>query len=329
MIITQTPLRISFLGGGTDLPDFYRAHGGAVLNSAIDKYVYCIVKERFDDDIYVNYSEKEIVKRPDDLKHELVREAMKIVGIEKSIEISFLSDIPAAGSGLGSSSSVTVGVLNALHQYVGQAVPAKQLAEEAMEIEITRLKKPMGPQEIYIAAFGGVRLLTFNYENGLDLIEAQRVKMTPEALDDLDNSLMLFYTGVTRKSEVVLKEQKANIPDRAETLKKMARQAWDLKPILEAGRIKELGELLHEGWELKKKLASNISNPQIEDWYLDAREAGALGGKIAGAGAGGFMLLYVPSDKRIKVRKALSELKEMPFHLEPDGSKVIFNYRRR
>ncbi len=325
MIISQTPLRISFLGGGTDFPDFYREYGGCVLSTAIDKYVYCIVKERFDKQIYVNYSVKEIVDRVEDLKHELVREAMKKVGIKEGIEISFLSDVPASGSGLGSSSTVTVGVLNALYQHMGQAVDAIRLAREACEIEIDLLGKPIGVQDQYIAAFGGVRFIEFRKDGE---IVPETLNLSEEQLDDLKSYMMVFFTGRTRQATSILSEQKRNIDRKNSILQEMAQQARAGRRLILQGRISELGKLLDEGWKLKKQLASKITDEEIDKYYRSAKRAGAIGGKISGAGGGGFLTLFVPTSKRETVRKALSGLREMPVGLSRDGSKVIFNIRK-
>jgi D-glycero-alpha-D-manno-heptose-7-phosphate kinase len=325
VIITQTPLRISFLGGATDFPGFFMKHPGAVVSTAIDKYLYCIVKQRFDDQIYVNYSKKEIVDHIDELDHELVREAMKLSGVTKGIEISFLADIPSAGSGLGSSSSVTVGVLNALYHYRGYTPPAEQLAREACKIEIDICGKPIGIQDQYIAAYGGLRFFEFFWDGRLTNLP---LKVNGQILDDLDNSLMLFFTGITRKSSTVLSEQKKKTQKNDPILVKMADQARLAKKLLEKGKINDLGRLLHQGWELKKTLASKITDPEIDKLYKKALKAGAIGGKISGAGGGGFFTLIVPSHRRESVRRALKDLQEMPFHLERDGSKVIFNVRR-
>ena len=325
MIITQTPLRVSFAGGGTDFRAFFEKHGGCVVSSAIDKFVYCIVKERFDDKIYVSYSKKEIVDSVDQLEHELVREAMRKVGVTKAVEISFLSDIPAEGSGLGSSSSVTVGVLNALYHLVDETPTTEQLAREACEIEIEILKKPIGVQDQYIAAYGGLRC--FQFGPGPD-IKVNAVKMSRAVLEDMDNMLMLFYTGRTRSAATILSEQKSNIGGKLDVLRAMARQAQEARQIIETGDVQGLGRLLHQGWEAKRKLAQSISNNEMDKIYERAVKAGALGGKISGAGGGGFFLLCVPSDKRQAVRQALSNLREMPFRLERGGSRVVFNMQR-
>jgi D-glycero-alpha-D-manno-heptose-7-phosphate kinase len=325
MIITQTPLRVSFAGGGTDFRDFFEKHGGCVVSSAIDKFVYCIVKERFDDKIYVNYSKKEIVDSVDQLEHELVREAMHKVGVTKAVEVSFLSDIPAEGAGLGSSSSVTVGVLNALYHLVGETPTAERLAREACEIEIDILGKPIGVQDQYIAAYGGLRY--FQFGPGRD-IKVTAVKMSRTVLEDMDNMLMLFYTGKTRRAATILSEQKSNIAQKLDVLREMTRQAQEVRQVIEAGDVQGLGRLLHQGWEAKRKLAHSISNSEMDEIYERAVKAGALGGKISGAGGGGFFLLCVPSDKRQAVRCALSNLRETPFRLERGGSRVVFNMQR-
>lgn len=326
MIITQTPLRISFAGGGTDFREFFEKHGGGVVSSAIDKYIYTIVKKRFDDRIYINYSKKEIVDSIDEIEHELVREAMRKTGVTSGVEISFLADIPSTGAGLGSSSSVTVGILNALYHYQGVTVPAEKLAEEACEIEIDICGKPIGVQDQYIAAFGGLRFFDFRKDGAVIPI---KLNANDSLREDLDAHLMLFFTGRTRKSETILSEQKENISEREKILCQMANQARRLKESLEAGDYYAVGRVMREGWEHKKKLASKVSNPELDSIYERATESGALGGKISGAGGGGFLLLFVAPDKRQAVREALSDLQEMPFRLERDGSKVIFNTGQR
>lgn len=325
MIITQTPLRISLAGGGTDFAGFYAVEEGCVLSTAIDKYIYVIVKERFDDLIYVNYSRKEIVERIDDLKHELVREAMRTTGVLDGVEITTLADIPSEGSGLGSSSSLTVGLLNALYAYQGNPRPAEQLAEEACRIEIEVLGKPIGKQDQYIAAYGNLRLFTFRRDGSIDCAALD----LPDAVKRrLNASLLLFYTARTRRSEEILTEQRAAIGDRMAVLRTMKAQALEAREYLVQGRLDEVGHLLDRAWQLKKSLASRISDPEIDAMYAAGRQAGALGGKICGAGGGGFLLLYSPAERQEEIRQALVGYREMPFALERDGSKVIFNVRR-
>jgi D-glycero-alpha-D-manno-heptose-7-phosphate kinase len=326
MIITQTPLRVSFAGGGTDFAAFYEREEGCVISSAIDKYIYVIIKERFDRKIRIGYSRTEMVDHLDEIEHELVRECLRRTGVGPGVEIATMADIPSEGSGLGSSSSVTVGLLNALYAYNGELRTAEDLAREACEIEIEILGKPIGKQDQYIAAFGGLRLFHFRPDGAvrvdlLDVDEAKRRRMS--------ESLMLFFTGMTRSANEILCEQRHNIPGRFEILRKMKEQALDVRDCLSNGaNLNRLGRLLDKGWELKRQLASRISNYTIDDVYEIAIDNGAVGGKISGAGGGGFLLLCCPPDRQHQVRAALAHLKELPFSLERDGTKVIFNVRR-
>ena len=287
--------------------------------------MYCIVKERFDDKIYVNWSKKEIVESVDQIEHELVREAMRKVGVTKGIEISFLSDIPAEGSGLGSSSSVTVGVLNALYHYVDATPTTEQLARDACAIEIEILGKPIGVQDQYIAAYGGLRCFEFGPGSGVKVVP---IRTTRTALEDLDNMLMLFYTGRTRQASSILSQQKSSVGRNIEVLQRMKQQAHQVRQSIEAGDIDSLGTILHQGWEAKRKLAQGVSSGELDEIYERAVKAGALGGKISGAGGGGFFLLCVTSDKRQAVRQALANMREMPFRLERGGSRIVLNMQR-
>jgi D-glycero-alpha-D-manno-heptose-7-phosphate kinase len=325
VIITQTPLRISFAGGGTDFKGFYERETGAVVSTAIDKYIYVIVKERFDDLIRVGYTRTEMVESVSDIQHELVREAMRMVGIDKGIEVSTMADIPSEGSGLGSSSTVTVGLLNALHAYKGNAVTAETLARQACEIEIGVLGKPIGKQDQYIAAYGGLRHFRF-YAN--DEVEVNSIELDEGSRQRLCESLLLFWTGTSRKSSDVLTEQRSNIRNKMPLLVEMRDQADELARLLKIGAIASLGQTLREGWMRKRQLASGISNPQIDELFDLAMSAGALGGKVTGAGGGGFFLVCTPPENRAAVRKKLGHLRELPINLSRDGSKVIFNVRR-
>lgn len=326
MIISQTPLRISFVGGGTDLEDFWKHTEGKVLSSTIDKYVYVIVKERFDDLIYINYSIKEIVHNIDEIQHELVREAMKKTGMTGGVEITTLADIPSEGSGLGSSSSITVGLLNAFHQYMGDQVTAEQLAQEACEIEINILGKPIGKQDQYIAAYGGIREITFHTDGS---VTTEKVNINNSDYRVFGSNVLLFYTNLTRKSSTILSEQKKNMIDKMNILAKMRDQVPELRKVLESrSDMDKAGIILNEAWLLKKQLSHKISKPFIDEMYDKALKVGALGGKISGAGGGGFLMLYVPREKQNSVRKALKDFRELPFMLEPDGSKIIFNIKR-
>lgn len=325
MIIVQTPLRISFFGGGTDFRAFFMQEGGCVLSSAIDKYIFLTIKERFDSKLRIGYTHTEMVDEVDQIRHELIRESLRVTGIGRGIEITTMGDIPSEGSGLGSSSTVTVGALHAMYAYLGEIVPAERLAREACEIEIERLKRPIGVQDQYIAAYGGFRFFEF-LSNGQ--VQAEKVKLSTEAERALNNNFMLFFTGISRNSSSILKEQVNNLSDRLNELREIKQMAHEARCAIELGNFDELGVLLHQSWELKKRLAGTISNGQINEMYEAARSAGAIGGKIAGAGGGGFLLLYVPFEFQNKVRTALNGLQELPFRLEADGTKVIFNYRR-
>jgi D-glycero-alpha-D-manno-heptose-7-phosphate kinase len=325
MIITQTPLRIGILGGGTDLPDYYREHGGRVLNTAIDKYVYVIVKERFDDEIYVNYSRKEIVSRVDDLEHELVREAMQLTGVSRGVEITTLADIPSAGSGLGSSSAVTVGLLHALFVYQGYQVPAEELAESACRIEIERCGKPIGKQDQYIAAFGGIRDIHFGPG---DAVVAEEIGLSTADRRALQHQMMLFYTGITRSADVILAEQRASVEASLPQLDLLRDLAGFAVERLRCGDVDAIGPAVRESWEAKRKLATGISNEALDSVVTQALDAGASGVKLTGAGGGGFFLVVCPTDRQRAVREALSGMRELPIKLDRFGSRVVLNVQR-
>lgn len=325
MIIVQTPLRISFFGGGTDFPSYFQSEGGCVLTTSIDKYIFVTVKSRFDDMLRVGYTKTEMVNHLDELQHELICEALRKTGIRKGVEITTMGDIPSEGSGLGSSSTVTVGVLHAMYSYLGDLVSADQLAREACDIEINILGKPVGIQDQYIAAYGGLRFMEFTQNNEVII---SKIEIDEAVTRRLNENTMLFFTGITRQSRTILKEQKDNIRQRSSVLDEMKQIAYIARNQLQAGNIDGFGELLHESWMLKKQLARRVSNGAIDEMYAAAKGAGALGGKVAGAGGGGFLILYCPHEKQEAVREALCQLQELPFKLEKDGSKVIFNYQR-
>jgi D-glycero-alpha-D-manno-heptose-7-phosphate kinase len=324
VIISRTPLRISFVGGGSDLPAFYRHEPGAVVSTAIDKYIYITVNPKFDKQIRASYSRTEIVKTVDELYHELIREALKEVGIAGGIEITSISDIPSQGTGLGSSSTYTVGVLNALYAYLGIYAGAERLAREACEIEIERCKRILGKQDQYITAYGGFRFIQFNPDESvfIDPIICQ-----PKTRHALASGLLLFYTGKTRSSGEILEKQSANTatdPEKKALLREMAALAHQLRQSLQEDDLLTFGETLHAGWEAKRCLVSGISTPQIDDWYERARKSGAIGGKILGAGGGGFLLLYAPPERHEAICRALPELRPIPFRFEQQGSKIIY-----
>jgi len=325
MIITQTPLRIGLLGGGTDLPGYYIEHGGRVLNCALDKYVYVIVKQRFDNDIYVNYSRKEIVSKVDDLEHELVREAMRMTGVTSGVEITTLADIPSAGSGLGSSSSVTVGLLNALFAYRGKQVAAEELAERACAIEIEICGKPIGKQDQYIAALGGIRDIRFGPG---DQVVAQEVELAPVERRALQQQIMLFYTGITRRADPILAEQSANVASARPQFDLLRDLAGFAVERLRSGDIEAIGPALRDSWEAKRKLASGVSNDRIDHAVTRALNAGAAGAKLTGAGGGGFLLVICPVERQRAVRESLSDMQELPVKLDRLGSRVVLNMVR-
>jgi D-glycero-alpha-D-manno-heptose-7-phosphate kinase len=325
MIITQTPLRIGLLGGGTDLPSYYRENGGRVLNCALDKYVYVIVKQRFDEDIYVNYSKKEIVRRVEDLEHELVREAMQMTGVTSGVEITTLADIPSAGSGLGSSSAVTVGLLHALFAYRGQQMSAEELAERACTIEIERCGKPIGKQDQYIAALGGIRDIRFGPG---DEVVADEVRLSSPERRALQQQIMLFYTGITRSADRILAEQNANIEATRPQLDLLRDLAGFAVERLRGGDVDAIGPAVRESWEAKRKLASGVSNAQVDQAVAVALDAGASGAKLTGAGGGGFLLVICPMEQQRVVRECLAHMQELPVKLDHLGSRVVLNMLR-
>jgi len=328
LIVVQSPLRISFLGGGTDFEEHYAEYGGAVLSTAINKCIFVIVKERFDNLIYVNYSIKEIAQSPDEVKNALVREALKMTQVVGAVEITNLADIPTTGTGLGSSSAFTVALLQALYAHRGETKTAEMLAQEACQIEIDILGAPIGKQDQYITAYGDIRFITFSNED----IKVENIELPAAERRRLDDNLLLFYTGVAREANVILDEQlaeqEANIKDNLDILREMTNLAYKAKDAIASAEFDAFGEIMHSGWMLKKQMASKITNGLINEMYNVARKAGAIGGKVTGAGGGGFILLYCPSSRQEDVRLALSSFRELPFHFERDGCKVIFNYRR-
>lgn len=321
MIITRTPLRISFVGGGTDFEDFYKNHTGRVLSSAINKYIYICVHKHFDGKSFLlKYSKIEEGADIKKIEHPLLRESMKLTDTS-GVEIISMSDAPVTGAGLGSSSSFTVGLLNALYSHKGEYLPPDVLAEKACYVEIGKAKSPIGKQDQYAAAFGGLNLITFNCNGDIDV---EPVCLRPEIKTDFQNHLLLFYTGQQRSANPILSEQKQNIESKFEFLKKMSNMTLVFKTALERGDFKEVGEILSQGWQMKKELASGVSNSQIDKMYSLALGAGAYGGKISGAGGGGFFLAIVPPDKHENVINALIQYRLMPFRLTESGSDIIF-----
>ena len=323
MIISKTPLRISFAGGGSDLRAYYQYGSGSVVSTAIDKYIYISVNKKFDDRIRVGYSKIEIVEKVEDIEHNLVREALKLTGITKGIDIVYMSDmLPAQeGSGLGASSSLIIGTLNALYAYKGQHVSAEKLAKEASKIEIEILGCPIGKQDQYAAAFGGFNYIQFNANES---VFVEPIICKEETKEKLKKNLLLFFTGLKTQSDTILTEQRSKTKDNLHTLDKMVDLSKELKKALENDNLIEFGNILHQDWIYKQKLASKITNSVINDYYEKARKVGAAGGKILGSGGGGFLLLYCEEKNQDKVRQALSNLKETPFNFEPQGSRIIY-----
>ena len=324
MIISKTPLRMSFVGGGSDLPSFYREFGGAVLSTAIDKYIYITVNKRFDDSYRISYSRTEEVPTIDEVQHPLARECLRLTGCSDGIEVTSIADIPARGTGLGSSSSFVVGLLHALHAYAGRYVSAGRLAEEACQIEIERCGEPIGKQDQYAAAFGGLNVIRFHPD---DRVDVEPVVCHPEVLLRLQEQFLTFYTGATRSASALLAKQAQDVAsDRAKQrcLRRMVALVDEARRALQGGELEEFGMLLDENWRLKVSLTAGISNEHVDRWYRLAREAGAWGGKLLGAGEGGFLLIHAPVESHEAIRRALGELREVPLGCERNGSQIIF-----
>ena len=323
MIISKTPLRMSFVGGGSDLPAFYREEVGAVLSTSIDKYMYICINKKFDGRIRVSYSRTEDVEHGQLVEHPLVREALDLVGIQGGIEIASMADIPSNGSGLGSSSTYTVGLLNALYAFRNQFVSREALARQACEIEIDRCGEPIGKQDQYAAAYGGLNLIRFHPN---DSVSVDPIICKPSLLKELEDSILVFFTGRTRSASNVLANQSVAMQsiDRRSLMRRMVQLAFEMKKQLESDSLNFFGELLNENWSLKTQLTSGISDPQIDYWYAKGIANGALGGKILGAGNGGFMMFFAPKELHNQILTALCELKSVKFRFERSGTQIVF-----
>lgn len=303
---------------------FYRREPGAVVSTAIDKYIYITVNRKFDSRIRASYSVTEIVSHVGELRHELIREALRVLDVPGGIEVTSISDIPSEGTGLGSSSVYTVGLLNALHAYMHRYAGAERLAKEACHIEIDRCGKPIGKQDQYIAAYGGLQFIQFNPD---ETVFVDPIVCRPETRRRFQEGLLMLYTGMTRSADAILREQGQNIADgraQRDAVREMTVLARDLRNTLCRDDLGPVGDILHAGWALKRALATGVSTEQIDDWYDRARRRGALGGKILGAGGGGFLLLYAPPECHPGIMAALPELRPVPFTFEPQGSKIIY-----
>ena len=325
MIITRTPLRISFAGGGTDLPSFYRQHGGGmVVSAAIDKYVHVLVNEKFDRSIRVAYSRTENVDHLDHLQHGLVREAMRATGVTEGLEVHTIADIPGEGTGLGSSSSVTVGLLNALYAYRGVLRDPAELAQEASRIEIETLGGTLGKQDQYIAAFGGVQQFEFRPDES---VVATPLPISTPDRESLSDHLSLFYTGISRKAEGILQDQSARAGEKKESYVLLRDLAVRTRHAIVARDWERLGRLVDQGWQLKRGLSAGISNDVIDRQIARAKEAGAYGGKVTGAGGGGFLLLVHPPERSREIADALSPLSRLAVRITPEGSRILGVHR--
>jgi len=323
MIISQTPFRMSFAGGGSDMQEFYRKFGGAVISTAITKFVYVGVNRKFDDCIRVSYSKTEEVGTVEDVEHDLVREGLRMMKINNGIEITSIADIPSRGTGMGSSSSFAVGLLNALYAYRNEYVSAETLASESCRLEIEQCGARIGKQDQYAAAYGGFNFIEFNRDNS---VTVSPMICDPEMITELQKWLMMFYTGTTRQAGAILAEQASAMENDfgiQESVKSMVRLAHQLRDELHRNRLESFGNVLHDNWILKKRLTNGVSNGVIDECYDSARAYGALGGKLLGAGAGGFLVFFVPPHRQAAVREALSRLRHIPFQFESRGSRII------
>lgn len=330
MIVSRAPVRFSLGGGGTDLPSYSREHGGFLVAAAIDKFCFVCVARRFYDNIRLAYSKTELVESVDQIEHRIFREGLRFAGLKSGLELHSLADVPA-NSGLGSSSSFTVALLNGLHAFKREYVPTAQLAEEACKIEIDILKEPIGKQDQYIAAYGGITAFTFNKDGS---VEVERVPMKDETIMDLESNLLIFYSGVERSASAVLAEQgstiKSNKDDAVARMHRIKELGYETRKLLVDGNTDTYGELLHEHWTNKRKLASKMTDSVIDEHYEAARNAGAIGGKLMGAGGGGFFMFYVrPAEKR-KVYEAMTArgLRPLRFRFDFDGARIVANFHR-
>jgi D-glycero-alpha-D-manno-heptose-7-phosphate kinase len=325
MIITRSPLRITLGGGGTDLPSYYRRHGGFLMAAAIDKYVYVTAMRPFVPGVFLKYSQLEHVDQVDEVHHPIIREALRLVGFRTpQIEITTLADIPA-GTGLGSSGSFTTALLKALYAHRRRLLHPQELAEAACDIEINRLKEPIGKQDQFIAAYGGVTCFTFEPDERVD---ARPLRVSIETLHNLEDDLLLFFTGFSRSAGRILEDQhirtEASEAEMLQNLHYVKELGLRSQGLLEAGRVADFGALMHEHWEHKRARSSGMSNPQIDEWYELGRKSGALGGKLVGAGGGGFLMFYAEDHRRLRSAMTAAGLEEVRFRFDFEGTKVLF-----
>jgi D-glycero-alpha-D-manno-heptose-7-phosphate kinase len=324
MVISKTPLRMSFVGGGSDMPSFYRNFGGAVLSTSIDKYIYINVNKKFDNGIRIAYSKTEEVDSIEDIEHKIVKETLRYLNIKGGLEITTIADVPAKGTGLGSSSTFTVGLLNALNAFKNFYSSSENLGIDSCKIEIDICKEPIGKQDQYAAAYGGFNLIEFKKDDSVVVTPLIASQCT---IKEIEENLILFYTGITRSASAILLEQNKEIlknDEKKTSLLKMVNLTYDLFNEIQNNNTNIFGEILHENWILKKSITGSISNKFIDDCYQTAIDAGAIGGKILGAGAGGFLLFYAPKKFHKKIENSLSNLKRIDFKFENLGSQIIY-----
>jgi D-glycero-alpha-D-manno-heptose-7-phosphate kinase len=321
MIVSKTPFRMSFVGGGSDMPAFYREETGAVVSTSIDKYMYIAVNRKFDERLRISYSRTEEVETPQQVAHPLVRHALDVAGIDGGIEIASMADIPSRGTGLGSSSAYTVGLLNALFAYQNEYASKERLARLACDIEIGRCHEPIGKQDQYAAAFGGLNLIRFHPDES---VSVDPVICAPAVLANLEASTLVFYTGRARNASTVLAEQNGNVAAHRPLMQRMVQLAFELKKELESGQLESVGSILHENWCLKRQMAGTVSDSSIDDWYATGMANGAHGGKLLGAGSGGFLMFFAPPELHMRVSRTLPDLKPVKFRFDRTGAQIVF-----
>jgi len=323
MIITRTPFRVSFVGGGSDLPSFYRRHEGCVLSMTINKYMYVSIHPTFNrDETVVKYSKTEIVKDVREIQHPIARQLLLDYGLD-GVEIVSTADVPS-GTGLSTSSAYTVGLIHALNAFRGKLRSQERMAREACELEIEKLGEPIGKQDQYGTAVGGLKFIRFCSDGS---VEVEPLAVSRQTLEELDGNLLLFYTGLTHSAGEILQEQTKNVTNEEKKFRNLVRMTeltYELRETVVSGNLDDFGRILNENWLLKRELASRISNDRISKYYDRAMENGALGGKLLGAGGGGFLLFYCPKERQKRLRSALSDLRELPFSMENSGTKIIY-----
>lgn len=323
MIISKTPLRMSWVGGGSDISTYYKEELGAVLSTSIDKYMYVALNPKFDGKIRLSYSKTEEVDLVTQIEHPIVRESLLLTKIEGGLEISSMADIPSKGSGLGSSSSFTVGLLNALYAYKHQFRSKENLANEACKIEISKCGEPIGKQDQYAAAYGGINLIKFHSD---ETVSVEPVICSPKLIQSIEDHTLVFYTGRTRSASALLSQQKKDLQssDRKSLMRRMVELAFELKDEMQSNSITNFGEILNENWMLKSQLTKGITDSQIDSWYNKGMKNGATGGKLLGAGNGGFIMFFAPPEKHNSISKSLSNLKRVKFGFDKAGSQIVF-----